>query len=116
MSDEQRCQNRYDIFKFFGVALFLVSLMNALKYAYKQQFASNQLRLAFIGVLALRPLLLTAYSTIITFCTGLPSQGGKEQENDEPSTEDERCEQFLHLPIVMWFGLARVVQVADRSS
>jgi len=80
----QKCQNCYDLFKFLGILLFLISLANALKYVYRKQFANNELRIAFITILGVRPLLLFLYSTVITFSTGLNgSVGTGDDENDK---------------------------------
>jgi hypothetical protein len=86
ISPLQKCQNCYDLFKFLGVLLFLISLANALKYVYRKQFANNELRIAFITILGARPLLLFLYSTVITFSTGLTGSVSANDDENEKET------------------------------
>ena len=86
ISPLQKCQNCYDLFKFLGILLFLISLANALKYVYRKQFANNELRIAFITILGARPLLLFLYSTVITFSTGLTGSVSADDDVNDKET------------------------------
>lgn len=68
----------------------MISLANALKYVYIKQFASNELRIAFIVILSARPVLLFLYSTVITYFTGL--NGSVEHDDDEQGKNDNQNE------------------------
>jgi hypothetical protein len=93
-----------------------------------------------------RPLLLVVYSTFIAFCTGrkessvdetsekvkigvidnslneshaseLKNEGlDVEEEEREPSTAEERDTTFWDLPIILYFGFGRCVEVAQKNS